>query len=313
VKGRPDGCFVPEPIVVKLMDGLGNQLFQYALGRRLAAGLGVELVLDPAWYTEGRRPAQPRPLALSQFAIRARLATGEDFRRFWIRPTLPGRIWWRVEQALLPLRWRKLVEQDPAELLRRGRMFDPRVLRVRPGAYLAGWWVSARYFEGMESELREELRLVSPLEGAAADWAARLNGSASVAVHVRRGDYHRHPEIGLLDAAYYARAVEQLEARYGRLEYFLFSDDLDEAMDLLQPVIPGLQIVALEIGGSPAVDLSVMAKCRHFITANSTFSWWGAWLGSHPEKSVLVPHYWYAGARVAPPDVYPEAWLRIPN
>lgn len=299
-------------IVIRLMDGLGNQLFQYALGRKLAALHGTEPVFDTIWYRSGAKLTHPRPLALREFAIRGRVAEeDEEFRDYWLRPTPLGRLWWKVEQRLLPLRWRRFVEQDPQTFARRGRMFEPEVLRVSPGTYLSGWWISPRYFEGIEHELRNELVLREPLPPRAAEWARDMGAGESVAVHVRRGDFLNHPEIGVLGAAYYARAVEQLRSQRTNLRFFVFSDDLPAAKELLAEVLPAFEAIEPPPGTSPAVDLALMSHCRHFITANSTFSWWGAWLGSHPDKIVLVPEHWYQGARVALPDVYPEEWIKV--
>ncbi len=297
--------------VVRLMDGLGNQLFQYALGRRLSLRQGAELVLDTSWFRTGGTREHPRPLRLAEFAVAGRFAEPDEFRDRWLRPTPLGRFWWRFEQRVLPLRWRRFVEQDPKAFARRGQMFDPEILRVAPGTYLSGYWISPLYFEGAERELRQELILRGPLSLSAGRWAKELGECESVALHVRRGDYVHHPEIGVLGADYYRRAIELLEAQRRDLRYFVFSDDPPAALELLAGIVPKFQVVTLEPGTSPSVDLALMATCKHFVIANSTFSWWGAWLSGYPGKLVMAPEHWFQGARVSLPDVYPAAWARV--
>lgn len=298
-------------IVVRLQDGLGNQLFQYALGQGLAARLGAPLEFDLSWYQNPVDPVQKRPLALREFAVRGTFFPAGTYSHYWLRPGLAGRLWWRIEQRLLPIPMRRFVEQRPGDLLRRGRMFDPDILRVRPGTYLSGWWISPRYFEGTEAALRRDLALRAAPTAAARRWIDAIRARNAVAVHVRRGDYLKHPEIGALGAAYYARAFDAIRTRVADPSYFVFSDDIPAARAMLRETSMPFEAVELEPDASPAQDLMVMAACRHFVIANSTFSWWGAWLSQAPGKTVVAPQYWYAGARVRMPDVYPPEWIEV--
>lgn len=299
-------------ITVRLMDGLGNQLFQYALGRKLATSLGAPLQFDTSWYDDrSPPPAQHRALALRDFAVTGHFVAGSDFSRFWTRPASRGGCvrWW-LEQALLPPRRRRFVQQDPARFLR-GRMFDPRVLDVRAGSYLCGWWISPKYFAGIEPELRRELVPRERPSARTEAYLAKVAACESVAIHIRRGDYMNHPAIGCLGASYYARAIEWLSARIERPKFFVFSDDPAAARELLKGVIAEFEVVKAEPQASPSADLFVMAACKHFITANSTFSWWGAWLSRNREKKVIAPAHWFVGARVVVEDVYPDDWVRM--
>lgn len=300
-----------QAIVVRLMDGLGNQMFQYALGRNLARLRGVELFLDTSWYKAGANPAMPRPMALFDFSTQGRIAEEEDCKAFWLRPSRLGRLWWRVEQRLLHPRWRRFVQQDSTTFVQRGRMFDERVLEVAPGTYLSGWWISPRYFRGAEAELRSDFVLRKQLPIEAREWIEAIRSEESVGIHVRRGDYKNYPEIGLLGVEYYARALADLRRELPGLKFFLFSDDPAEARAMIASVVDQVEVVELPEGTSAAVDMTVMAACKHFVIANSTFGWWGAWLSQNPSKRVLVPEHWFVGARVVVADVYPENWVRV--
>ncbi|MCC6212386.1 MAG: alpha-1,2-fucosyltransferase [Burkholderiales bacterium] len=303
----------PRPaIVVRLQDGLGNQLFQYALGQSLAARLGTALEFDLSWYENPVDPAQKRSLALREFAVRGTFSSADSYARYWLRPGMTGRLRWQIEQRLLPIPMRRFVEQKPSDFLRRGKMFDPAVLRVRPGTYLSGWWISPLYFASAEVALRRDLALRSVPTAAAQRWCDAIRARNAVAVHVRRGDYLKHPEIGTLDAAYYARAFRAIRERVTDPSFFVFSDDVPAARALLRETATPFEVVELEPEASPAQDLMVMAACRHFVIANSTFSWWGAWLAQGPARIVIAPEFWYAGARVRMPDVYPPEWIEVP-
>jgi hypothetical protein len=297
--------------VIRLMDGLGNQLFQYALGRQLCSDHDAELVFDASWYRNAAQASQPRALGLSEYTIRGRLVADDAACGFWIRPTLAGKVWWRVEQELMPLHRRRFISQDPNEFSRTGKMFDPRILRAQPGTYLSGWWISPFYFGGVEDQLRSELVLNRSVPGSALPILSRIRTSNSVAVHVRRGDYLKHPDIGVLDASYYLQAIRHVRSVCSNPHFFVFSDDPCAASQLLGPILPEFELVELPKGISPAVDLHLMSACKHFINANSTFSWWGAWLSRNPAKVVVVPEYWYCGARRAMKDVYPLGWIRM--
>ena len=285
-------------------------MFQYALGRTLADRHGVDLEFDVSRFENADVPAHAQAPALRDLAVRGTFSPVGAHSRFWLRPGLAGGLWWRVEQYLLPVRWRRFVEQRPGDFLRNGRMFDPEVLETRPGTYLAGWWISPRYFAGAEARLREDLVLRAPL--SAREWINAIQSRNAVAIHVRRGDYLLHPEIGVLEKKYYAGAIQAIRSCVSDPHYFVFSDDVPAARELLRGVIDKFDVVQLEAGASPAQDLAVMASCRHFIIANSTFSWWGAWLAANDGKIVIAPSHWYVGARVSVPDVYPEKWIQVP-
>jgi hypothetical protein len=297
--------------VVRLLDGLGNQLFQYALGRKLSIEHSAGLVFDVAWYRAKRGNAQPRELALRSFNVQGEFDCNNLWQAYWVRPTRVGRLWWRLEQNLLPPHWRRFVQQSPDDFMRAGRMFDPRILRLRPGSYLFGWWLSPKYFEGIEDQLRRELVLGQRTTARTAEFRERVLDRESVAIHIRRGDYINHPSIGILGPAYYKRAIQIIRDRTIKPKFFVFSDDVTAAQELLRGILSDYQVVQLEPGVSPAMDLWVMAGCKHFINANSTFSWWGAWLSSHINKTVIVPQNWFVGAGIEVADIYPAEWLRI--
>lgn len=308
--GNPTVMSRERQIVVRLMHGLGNQLFQYALGRRLAIERGASVHFDAFWYSEKTCPRPDRPLALCEFDIRGEITFDDRWKDRWLPPTLSRKIRWVIDQRLLP-RWRRnFVEEDLDRMKIRGDAFDRRILGAPDGAYFCGYWVSPRYFDGIEYQLRSELVLRAQPKGRYPDYRARMQESESVAIHVRRGDYLTYTDFGILSAAYYRRAVAAMRARIKTPRFFVFSDDVDEARDLMDDIVE-CEHVELEPGASPAHDLSLMASCRHFINANSTFSWWGAWLSPHREKIVFVPDKWLLGIGRSVDNIYLPGWETV--
>ncbi len=288
----------PNLVGVKIHDGLGNQMFQYAAGLALAERLGAELLVDIRHYA--RKDRGDRRLGLLDFGIELQTTRVPPFR-------IIRRL--AIALRLLP---------DPfrgAESLVSNEGFNPRFLELTAPAALSGFLQSWRYFEGHEASVRRVFdvrRLATPRTATlAAEIAAVRN---PVAVHIRRGDYTRSPEtvafFGLLHADHYFRARSALEAQVEEPTYFLFSDDADIALAELA----GWQGLRPVTGFSAYEDMFLMSSCRHFVIANSTFSWWAAWLGGAPDKLVIGPKQWFGPTYpypVDPTDRSPPGWLMV--
>lgn len=286
-------------IYVRLVGGLGNQLFQYACARALALRHGVDVVLDTRELARGAAHAI---YGLDRFAISARIGAESELP--------PAR-----SQFMRYALWRAGLMQ-PRFLREKGLALNPTVLAAPDGTYLHGYFQSEGYFRDQVATIREELRFLSAPEGENALWLDKINAEArSVSLHVRRGDYVRSAKgqavHGTCDASYYARAVEELRRRTG-IEplLFVFSDDPVWARKNLQP---GAEMVVLDhnTAAAGAEDLRLMAACRHHITANSSFSWWGAWRNASPDKVVIAPSRWFADPRLRNPDICPADWVRV--
>jgi hypothetical protein len=286
-------------IAVLAQGGLGNQLFQYATGRALALRRGVPLVIDPGWYETSVPKLTPRTFDLIGCSIAARLARPDEASVFaWLRGPLRSRL-----PAGRP--WRPLRERHLG--------FQSRVLEAPAGSYLIGYWQSWRYFDAIRRLLLEETLPKAPADDADAALAARMAGIDSIAVHVRRGDYVSVATTaayhGTCAPGYHGRAVGELAAGLGDPHAFVFTDDPSWVREHLRLPVP-FDIVDRHGPDAALADLALMRRCRHFVIANSSFSWWGAWLGTHPEKRVAAPARWYADGR-AMPDLLPPDWHRF--
>lgn len=286
-------------IITRVTGGLGNQLFQYATGRRLALRHGVPLKLDLSDYVGNPL----RSYRLGHWAIAAEPATPAEIAAL------------RGGDGPLGAIYRWLQSRRPAPLRRRhrevGQAFDGRVLQLGPEVYLQGYWQNEGYFVDVAPQLRQELRVTTAPSPAAAALAEEIAGCAAVSVHVRRGDYlHSGNERvhGVLGRDYYRRAMGLVAGRVAGARFFLFSDD---------PGWAGAEIGfghptrLASAGDAPDYeDLRLMAGCRHHIIANSSFSWWAAWLGEQRDSVVVAPERWFLAPDRDGQGIAPGRWIR---
>lgn len=281
-------------IVSRLFGGTGNQLFQYAAGRALADHLGCALELDSR-YVAG---SADRGDCFAHFS-RARMT-----RATRLPPS-------KHDSAMLYALWR-LLGQNPRFHREKTLAFDRRFFDLPPNTYLHGYWQSENYFAHMATQIRDDLVFTTPLDAANADMATRIKTADNpVSFHVRRGDYMASGAYAAIPPGYYRAAADHLAARCkGPLSCFVFSNDPDWArhnLDLGQDTV----IVDHNDETQGHFDLHLQSLCAHNVIANSTFSWWAAWLNANPEKSVVAPRDWFANPKLSNPDLYPTNWSAI--
>ena len=283
-------------IIVQLKGGLGNQLFQYAAGRRLSLTLGVPLNLDISFYKRHKQ----RVYELDEFCIEAGIATPWEVAR-WRGPRLLTRI--TQPLGLLP---RLVMEKSFA--------FDPDILLLQEDRYLEGYWQSYRYCADIAPQIRSELAVRTPPPAADRTLLERMSRCDSVCLHVRRGDYASNPTTqqvhGLCSADYYQRAVEKIAAQLRAPELFVFSDDMPWVKQHCRFELPTTHVEHHGVDSAP-LELRLMAGCRHFVIANSSLSWWAAWLSANENPIVYAPRRWLADPTINTADLTPPAWHRI--
>lgn len=292
-------------IIVRLLGGLGNQMFQYACGRSVAIRTSQRLKLDISSYPDHL----DRTYELSHFGIEADIATPEECSCLrWAHP----RSWRRlVNKALAKLHLTKIFTRCDAEsYMSESAPFcvDSRVLATQGSAYLQGYWQNERYFHEFSEEIRQDLAPRNALSAGAAACLDEIGACEAVSVHVRRGDYVvGNPCHGVLPLEYYTAAVGMLADKIREPRFFIFSDDPDWVRGHLQPLLPYSVVPGHHSGHE---DLWLMSRCRHHIIANSSFSWWGAWLNPDSSKLVFAPRKWFS----AGPPTYglvPSTWTNV--
>jgi Glycosyl transferase family 11 len=300
-------------IVVHVVGGLGNQMFQYAAALALARRHGATLRIDASGYRLNRM----RSFQLDRLTIPAEYLPSEH-----AKPLLPVR-----PSATLDLAERVLRRLGrPRTFGRRGLYrephyhFDRTFFELKPPILLDGYFQSERYFAPVTDELHRHFRPRLPLAPAAAGVADMIERAASsISVHVRLGDYVSAADAarthGALDGGYYRRAMDILASRNGGdFRVFLFSDAPDEAARLLAFIPDDKLVVVRGDTAQPWDGMVLMGKCRHHIIANSSFSWWGAWLDPRPDKVVIAPRAWFTSEKLRGRntcDLYPERWILV--
>lgn len=292
-------------IIARVQGGLGNQMFQYALGRRLALHHGAELLLDLSFYDVKDGTHTPRPFELDVFQVKYRRANAEELRPFL--QARASRIL-RVRDRLLPV-----LAKHPS-FAQQGFGFDPRTLEVPATVYLDGYWQSEKYFKGVEAALRADLTFAAAPNEANASMARRIRDTNAVSIHVRRGDYATDPTThahhGVCDRAYYNAAVQRMLHAQPDAGFFIFSDDPAWARENLRSVAP-MTVVDHNQGITSFEDMRLMSQCKHHIIANSSFSWWGAWLNPDAGKKVIAPRQWFRDPTIDTRDLLPATWTRL--
>ncbi len=291
-------------VVTKLSGGLGNQLFQYAAARRLAIVHGRPLVVDIHWYRQTPAGSTPRSVLLSELRIVDAFAdSGGD----------------PVSLAHQPAGWWARV-LGPVKVLREKKTFryDRRLASVPSGRglYLDGYWQSPRYFEDVRAQLLEEIQPRRELNPHYAGIAGQIDETNAVMLHIRRGDYVHSTTAsslhGVLPMAYYERALAHLYARERDFTVFVFSDDIAWARGNLPCEHPTVFIDSAQGENAVIDELMLMSRCRHQIIANSSLSWWAAWLNRDEGKVVTAPQRWLASQAIDLRDLIPSRWAVLP-
>lgn len=296
---RPVEEEVGKMVIVRLKGGLGNQMFQYAAGRRLAHATGGELKLDASGYENNKT----RSYGLGAFNIIEAFASKEDMpagiKFAWLPRKGPG--------GPLSKKTVRRVEE-------RHFHFDPGVLSLPDGVYLDGYWQSEKYFSDIRAVIRKEFTVKAPQAGRNREIAASIGSCVSVSVHVRRGDYISDPKTSRLHDVcgldYYRRAIDLMAEKAGNPRFFIFSDDPEWVRKNMNVPYPA-EFVDFNGPDNACEDLRLMSQCSHNIIANSSLSWWGAWLNPNPGKIVLAPERWLRTEEHDYSDVVPEGWVKL--
>lgn len=291
-------------LVTKIFGGLGNQMFQFAAGRALALQLGQPLLLDVSHF-ENDNSHQGFELQ-KVFKNDFRIATIDQIKS--ARGVL-GRGNFRYLGRILPNNI----------MVKLGVINEPHFNywigweTIRHARYLFGYWQSERYFKNYEDVIRSDFSFKAPLAGRNTEIATAMMSSNSVSLHIRRGDYVSNLKAnamhGVCELTYYKLAIEYIEKHVCNPNYYIFSDDIEWAISNLK-LDGSATFVDHNVGGGSYLDMQIMSMCKHHIIANSSFSWWGAWLIPGAEKIVIAPKKWFASA-VDTSSLLPPRWIQL--
>jgi hypothetical protein len=272
-------------ITVKLKGGLGNQMFQYALGRALSLKHKVPLGLDISTY-EIKDPRVARYYALDVFNI-----TGNALSKIPLRYKLHNFFSYPGKEKYFN--------------------FDPAILQLSDGAYLNGYWQSPKYFEGFKDIIKKDFTLKNFPASNIQTLAEEIKSQNSLCVHVRRGDYVGNKFHEVVDNEYYRKGLDRISTMTTIEKIYVFSDDINWCKENISFEIPTFFVEDEYSGEKGEGHMYLMSKCKNFIIANSSFSWWGAWLATYENKIVICPKQWFGDASIDTSDLIPKEWIRI--
>lgn len=291
-------------IIVKITDGIGNQMFQYATAWAVAIEQREGLKVDDSWYDAIKDRFTKRTFLLDKLNVEIKLATEKEIRKIKNPRYIPGinSLYWRHQYSLSYFKRHCFQEKNSFK-------FDENIFEVPGNCYLQGFFQSYKYFERIKGSLFDGFYPVTT-SGKFDDTAnAIANERNSVAVHFRLGDYKNTGHMHYcLDRHYYQNAFDQMSSSLGHVKYFIFSDEIDEVKSLFKIE----NAVYIENDPDNKIDdLFLMSKCRHNIIANSSYSWWGAWLNQNPDKIIIAPRKWFNNKDINTSDLLPEEWIKI--
>lgn len=296
-------------ITVALSGGLGNQMFQYAAGRALALQLESEVALDLTSYIANRGRSWVRDFDLDVFNHQAvRIDTSVSWKIKYA---------WKLVPKIRQYSWgQRFLLMNRVFRDKNSYAFDPRFHHLKDPFTLLGYFQSEKYFLPYREILLKEFTLKVPLNKANRDMAEKIAATNAVSVHIRRGDYITNPYANKVFAecsvAYYRAAMEKIRQQADHLVFYFFSDDIEWVKQNLGDQVEAVY-VDFNFGKDSCNDMYLMSLCKYNIIANSSFSWWGAWLNQNPGKIVVAPRKWFkspeANATIA--DLIPESWMKL--
>ena len=284
-------------IIVRVYGGLGNQLFQYAIGKKFSIKQQKVLKLDIYDFDKYKL----RNFELFKFKINCDIANKKEIAKYRIENKILDKICSKLSSFGFRLISEKYYEQNDYVL-------DTLLLKNHNIKYLQGYWQSYKYFDDIRDILSQEFSLKCNLGGKNLEILHMIQSSNSISIHIRRGDYLKHSIYEKLSINYYLNAVKYINDRVENAVFFVFSDDLTWVKKNLN--LDNAIYVGVNNADSAEYDLELMKNCQHNIIANSSFSWWAAWLNSNKNKIVITPNRWVTYIDNLD-DLLPSDWIRI--
>lgn len=275
---------------IVLLGGLGNQMFQYAFYLALKEK-GINVILDSSLYSY------------------LKMHNGYELEKcFGINKLDEKFSKWNLLKLRLALKYKpkSIVYSDV-------NYFDEKVFNTNCN-YLNGYWQSEKYFIQIENKIREAY-VFKDIDAVNAELAAEIANNVSIALHIRRGDYLGNSIYsGVCTQDYYRKAIDLMLSKIiikGNIKLYVFTDDTEFSSKFIEKVLVPSKLVNINIGKDSYKDMYLMSQCKHNIIANSSFSWWGAWLNGNPDKIIIAPQNWFNGLEDNYKDIVPDSWIKL--
>jgi hypothetical protein len=275
-------------------------MFQYAIGRALSLKNNAEFKLD--LYSFKEPPYWP--YVINRFNIIINAANEKEIKRFKKYNWKRGKFWFWYNRLIANRR--KYADE-------RQFHFEPWIMTLKDDVYLDGCWQTEKYFKEYEDIIRKDFTLRAPLTEQSKKFEEQIQQVEAVSLHVRRDEMVSNKRIndwhGVCSVEYYNQAIQEIAKRVKNPHFFMFSDDPNWTKENIKPPFPSTYMPYNT--DHPEEDLILMSKCKHHIIANSTFSWWGAWLDTNKNKVVIAPKKWFNTPKMNTQDIIPDTWIKI--
>lgn len=286
--------------IVKFNGGLGNQMFQFAFARALELKTGVKTFFDMSFFEK----KYSRPYELNIFNLETKQIN--DFLS-----KLKLNIIWKFRKKLNGKNFLGLNFYSEPHF-----EFDENLFKLEPNTYIEGFFQTENYFKDIEDKLRNDFQFKNQPSEENKKLIERINNTNSISLHIRRGDYVQKKRYQNVYATcsldYYRRGVEYIAERFATPNLFIFSDDIEWVKTNLDLPYESTY-VSHNKGRNSYEDMRLMSLCKHNVIANSSFSWWGAWLNNNKEKVVISPLKWFNDDNIVQTDIIPNGCIRIDN
>ncbi|NMR33817.1 alpha-1,2-fucosyltransferase [Chryseobacterium aquaticum] len=292
-------------VAVELIGGLGNQMFQYATAKALSLHRDERLLLDSRLFDNYKLHSY----ALNHFNINASVVKNHLPLK---APSFQKKVRDKLLQKVNLLALKNKIFSTYQE---KNLLFDDSLFRVnKKNIYLKGYFQTEKYFLRFEDEIRKDFEIISPLKRETLDMLKIIEAENSISLHIRRGDYISNPNAnavhGTCNLDYYYNAIEIIKEKTKDPVFFIFSDDIYWAKENLK-IENTMYFVDFNDASTNYEDIKLMSACKHNIIANSSFSWWGAWLNRNKNKTVIAPSKWFNTDMLNSKDIIPESWMKI--
>jgi len=293
-------------MITKLIGGLGNQMFQYAVARSLSVIKQTGFKMDVSGFELVKPPYTPRRYELNYFSIIENFASNEEIQMFKGKKANLSVFLGKIFSILQNHTYHYYSEKK--------FNYDPDVFELKGNIYLDGYWQTKKYFKNIKYIIKNDFTVKTEPDEKNKELINKIKNCNAVSVHVRRGDYVEVPLTssihGTCGLDYYKKSIDLITERINNPHFFIFSDDTKWTKENLKIGFPTTYVT--HNGPDKGYeDLRLMSNCRHFIIANSSFSWWGAWLSDNLDKIVLAPERWFMKEGMDTKDLIPEGWIKV--
>lgn len=283
--------------IIRFLGGIGNQMFQYALYKALSQH-DPNVRADLNGYKDyslhnGFEIEQIFDLELNKISEFKSNLYNIHYRK------------WGFRKLRKLLKLKKAYEEERDMFI-----YDSKILSAEGTKYYWGYWQNPKYFSNVTDELRKDFQFKKPLVHRNQAILDQIKESTSIALHVRRGDYVGNALLGgLCPEEYYQQSIKLILSKTTEAKFFIFSDDIDWCRNKFKR--EGNEFIYWNKGAASYIDMQLMSNCKHNIIANSSFSWWAAWLNNYPDKIVIGPEKWVNDTHLNTTQLFPADWIRI--